>query len=131
MTDVPKVTLDIEEQVEGDLGSKRMIVNFGPQHPATHGTLRNVIEMDGEVVRRITPEIGYLHSGFEKQAEYRTYNQIVTITDRMNYLSPLCNNVGFALAVLLLVEAYKTCFQKSKISTNQQDPTKIFFRDFS
>jgi len=99
MTDVPKVTLDIEEQVEGDLGSKRMIVNFGPQHPATHGTLRNVIEMDGEVVRRITPEIGYLHSGFEKQAEYRTYNQIVTITDRMNYLSPLCNNVGFALAV--------------------------------
>jgi NADH dehydrogenase I D subunit len=99
MTDVPKVALEIEEQVEGDLGSKRMIVNFGPQHPATHGTLRNIIEIDGEVVRKITPEIGYLHSGFEKQAEYRTYNQIVTITDRMNYLSPLCNNVGFALAV--------------------------------
>jgi NADH dehydrogenase I D subunit len=97
MSDAPK-GMEIEE-VEGDLGSKRMIVNFGPQHPATHGTLRNIIEIDGEVVTKITPEIGYLHSGFEKQSEYRTYNQIVTITDRMNYLSPLCNNVGFALAV--------------------------------
>ncbi len=84
---------------EGDLGSKRMVVNFGPQHPATHGTLRTVIELDGEIVVKMTPEIGYLHSGFEKLAEYRTYNQVVTITDRMNYLSPLSNNVGFAVAV--------------------------------
>ncbi len=87
------------EYEEGDLGAKRMIINFGPQHPATHGTLRNIIELDGERVLKITPEIGYLHSGFEKLAEYRTYNQIVVITDRMNYLSPLCNNVGYALAV--------------------------------
>src|SRR3972149_6687496 len=84
---------------EGDLGAKRMIVNFGPQHPATHGTLRNIIELDGEQVLKITAEIGYLHSGFEKLAEYRTYNQTVVITDRMNYLSPLCNNVGFAITV--------------------------------
>jgi NADH-quinone oxidoreductase subunit D len=92
-------TMEIEQELEGDLGSKRMIINFGPQHPATHGTLRNLIELDGEIVTKITPEIGYLHSGFEKLAEYRTYNQTVTITDRMNYLSPLSNNVGFALAV--------------------------------
>ncbi len=92
-------TMEIEQELEGDLGSKRMIINFGPQHPATHGTLRTLIELDGELVTKMTPEIGYLHSGFEKLAEYRTYNQIVTITDRMNYLSPLSNNVGFALAV--------------------------------
>ena len=92
-------TMEIEQELEGDLGSRRMVINFGPQHPATHGTLRNIIELDGEIVTRITPEIGYLHSGFEKLAEYRTYNQVVTITDRMNYLSPLCNNFGFALAV--------------------------------
>jgi NADH-quinone oxidoreductase subunit D len=92
-------TMEVEQELEGDLGSRRMIINFGPQHPATHGTLRNIIELDGEIVTRITPEIGYLHSGFEKLAEYRTYNQVVTITDRMNYLSPLCNNFWFALAV--------------------------------
>lgn len=80
-------------------GSKRMIVNFGPQHPSTHGTLRNIIEIDGEKIVKVTPEIGYLHSGFEKLAEDRSYNQVVTISDRMNYLSPLCNNVGFAIAV--------------------------------
>lgn len=91
--------MEIEEEEEIGLGTKRMIVNFGPQHPATHGTLRNIIELDGERVVRLEPELGFLHSGFEKLAEYRTYNQVVTITDRMNYLSPLCNNVGFALAV--------------------------------
>ena len=91
--------MEVEKELEGDLGSRRMIINFGPQHPATHGTLRNLIELDGEIVTKLTPEIGYLHSGFEKLAEYRTYNQVVTITDRMNYLSPLSNNVGFAMAV--------------------------------
>ncbi len=89
---------DVEEQ-EGDLGSRRMVVNFGPQHPATHGTLRSIIQLDGERVAHLEPEIGYLHSGFEKLAEYRTYNQTVVITDRMNYLSSLCNNVGLSVAV--------------------------------
>jgi len=77
----------------------RRIVNFGPQHPSTHGTLRSVIELEGERIVSLEPEIGYLHSGFEKLAEHRTYNQTVVITDRMNYLSPLCNNVGLAVAV--------------------------------
>lgn len=100
MSDAPrKAVMTVEEESEGDLGARRMIVNFGPQHPATHGTLRHIIELDGERVMKLEAEIGYLHSGFEKIAEYRTYNQTVCVTDRMNYLSPLCNNVGFAGAV--------------------------------
>ena len=104
-------SMTIEEDLEGDLGTRRMIVNFGPQHPATHGTLRNIIELDGERVVKLEPEIGYLHSGFEKIAEYRTYNQTVTVTDRMNYLSPLCNNVGFSLAVeeMMGIQATPRC----------------------
>lgn len=79
--------------------ASRRVINFGPQHPSTHGTLRSVIELEGERIVSLEPEIGYLHSGFEKLAEHRTYNQTVVITDRMNYLSPLCNNVGLAVAV--------------------------------
>jgi NADH dehydrogenase I D subunit len=94
-----RLPMEVEEQVEGDLGAKRMIVNFGPQHPATHGTLRSIIEIDGEMVASMDLEIGYLHTGFEKLAENRTYNQGVTISDRMNYLSPLCNNVGLSCAI--------------------------------
>lgn len=89
---------------EGDLGSKAMAINFGPQHPSTHGTLRSIIELDGEKILKLIPEMGYLHSGMEKLAEYRTYNQIVVITDRMNYLSSLNNNIGFAIAVEELME---------------------------
>ncbi len=99
MAEPDRPAMQVEEELEGDLGTRRMIVNFGPQHPATHGTLRSIIELDGERVVRLEPEIGYLHSGFEKISEYRTYNQTVTVTDRMNYLSPLCNNVGFSVAV--------------------------------
>lgn len=100
MSEAPrKSVMTVEEDSEGDLGARRMVVNFGPQHPATHGTLRHIIELDGERVMKLEAEIGYLHSGFEKIAEYRTYNQTVCVTDRMNYLSPLCNNVGFAGAV--------------------------------
>ncbi|MBZ0173038.1 MAG: NADH-quinone oxidoreductase subunit D [Phycisphaerales bacterium] len=71
----------------------RWVLNFGPQHPATHTTLRLVLELDGERIARCTPHIGYLHSGFEKLAEHHDYNQYVTITSRMNYLSPLANNI--------------------------------------
>jgi NADH dehydrogenase I D subunit len=76
-----------------------MTVNMGPQHPSTHGVLRLVLELDGETVVECEPVIGYLHTGFEKTFEDRTYNQAVTLTDRMDYLSPLINNLGFALAV--------------------------------
>jgi len=83
--------------------TERMVLNFGPQHPSTHGTLRIAMELEGETVMKGTPEIGYLHSGFEKLGEYLDYNQYITITDRMNYLSPLCNNVAYALAAEKLI----------------------------
>lgn len=94
-----RIPMEVEEQLDGDLGAKRMVVNFGPQHPATHGTLRSIITIEGEIVKGMELEIGYLHTGFEKLAEVRTYNQGVTISDRMNYLSPICNNIGLSCAI--------------------------------
>ena len=86
-------------------------MNFGPQHPATHTTLRLVLKLDGERVVDAMPDIGYLHSGFEKLGEHLDYNQYVTITDRMNYVSPMSNNVGWHLAVekLLGIETPPRC----------------------
>jgi NADH-quinone oxidoreductase subunit D len=74
-------------------------LNFGPQHPATHTTLRLVLKLEGERVVEAVPDIGYLHSGFEKIGEHLTYNQYVTVTDRMNYISPMANNVAWHGAV--------------------------------
>ncbi|HEY4308170.1 MAG TPA: NADH dehydrogenase (quinone) subunit D [Pirellulales bacterium] len=74
-------------------------LNFGPQHPATHTTLRIVLKLDGERVVDAVPDIGYLHSGFEKIGESLNYNQYVTVTDRMNYISPMANNVAWHNAV--------------------------------
>ncbi len=74
-------------------------LNFGPQHPATHTTLRIVLKLDGERVVEAMPDIGYLHSGFEKIGEHLDYNQYVTVTDRMNYISPMANNVAWHGAV--------------------------------
>ena len=85
-------------RVEKDLKGETLELSFGPQHPATHGTLQIVIELDGEKVLNVEPHIGFLHTGFEKLAEHMSYNQFVTVTDRMNYLSPLSNNIGFSLA---------------------------------
>jgi NADH-quinone oxidoreductase subunit D len=76
-----------------------MELNMGPQHPSTHGVLRLVLRVEGEVVRLADPEVGYLHTGFEKDFERLTYHQCTTLTDRMDYLSPLGNNLGYALAV--------------------------------
>ncbi len=78
---------------------ERWVLNFGPQHPATHTTLRIVLELDGERVVRCTPHIGYLHSGFEKLGEHLDYNQYVTIVSRMNYLSPISNDIAWHGAV--------------------------------
>ncbi len=92
-------------------GAEHMLINIGPQHPATHGVLRLVLELEGETVRRCIPHIGYLHSGFEKLGEYRQYNQIVPLTDRTDYLSPMANNVCLALAVekLMGLEVTERC----------------------
>jgi NADH-quinone oxidoreductase subunit D len=86
-------------------------LNFGPQHPATHTTLRIVLKLDGERVMDALPDIGYLHSGFEKIGEHLNYNQYVTVTDRMNYISPMANNVAWHGAVekLLGLELTKRC----------------------
>lgn len=78
-----------------DIGGDRWTLNFGPQHPATHTTLRLVLELDGETVVACTPHIGYLHSGFEKLGEHLNYNQYVVVTDRMNYISPMANNIAW------------------------------------
>jgi NADH-quinone oxidoreductase subunit D len=78
---------------------QHMVLNMGPQHPATHGVLRLVLEVDGEIVVRLYPEIGYLHTGIEKTCEAKFYQQVVPMTDRVNYLDPLSNNLCYALAV--------------------------------
>ena len=82
---------------EPSMGSERMLINIGPQHPATHGVLRLVLELDGETVIRCVPHIGYLHCGFEKIGEYRQYNQIIPWTDREVYLNSMGNNIAYAL----------------------------------
>src|SRR5512145_470527 len=79
--------------------SDRMIVNLGPSHPATHGTLRIMMELDGEFIAKATPEIGYLHRGVEKLGENLSYHQFIPLTDRLNYCSSIMNNVGYTLAV--------------------------------
>lgn len=97
--------------IEPELQGEHMLINIGPQHPATHGVLRLVLELDGETVVRCIPHIGYLHSSFEKLGEYRGWNQIVPLTDRMDYLAPLIYNCAYAMAVekLMGVEVTERC----------------------
>jgi len=76
-----------------------MTINMGPQHPSTHGVLRLVVELDGEIIKNITPDIGFLHRGVEKLSEHRTYHQALPLTDRLDYLAPMSNNLGYVLAV--------------------------------
>jgi NADH-quinone oxidoreductase subunit D len=79
--------------------SKTMMLNLGPQHPATHGVLRVLLELDGETIVNATPHLGYLHTGIEKTAEDKLYYKVIPITDRMDYLAPMSNNLGYVLAV--------------------------------
>ncbi len=80
-----------------------MVLNMGPQHPSTHGVLRVILELDGEIVLKAKPVIGYLHTGIEKSCESKTYSQCITLTDRIDYLAPLSNNLGFCLAAEKLI----------------------------
>src|SRR5216684_3786387 len=86
-------------------------LNFGPQHPATHTTLRLVLTLDGENVVKAVPDIGYLHSGFEKLGEDLDFNQYVTIVDRMNYISPAANEIAWhhTIEKLLNIEITPRC----------------------
>ena len=79
--------------------SETMTINMGPQHPSTHGVLQLILELDGETVVKATPHIGFLHRGIEKLSEHRTYHQIIPLTDRLDYLAPMSNNLGYVLAV--------------------------------
>lgn len=78
---------------------KTMTINMGPQHPATHGVLRLVLELDGEIIRSVTPVLGHLHRGIEKLAEVKTYHQCIPLTDRMDYVNAMGHNLGYVLAV--------------------------------
>ncbi|MBC7563951.1 MAG: hypothetical protein H7305_13650, partial [Gemmatimonadaceae bacterium] len=89
--------VDLAPGSEPDMGNERMLINIGPQHPATHGVLRLVLELDGETVIRCVPHIGYLHCGFEKIGEYRQYNQNIPWTDREDYLNSMGNKVSYVL----------------------------------
>src|SRR5207237_2905875 len=84
--------------------TETLTLNMGPQHPSTHGVLRLVLELDGETVVRCVPHIGYLHTGMEKSMENEPYQQAVAITDRMDYLSGMTNNLAYVLAVEKLLD---------------------------
>jgi len=87
------------------IGEHEMLLNMGPQHPSTHGVLRVVLTLDGEVITRAAPDVGYLHRGVEKLSEYRTYPQLIVLTDRLDYLSAMTNNWVYCLAVEKLLGA--------------------------
>ena len=89
-----------------DVQGEKMVLNMGPSHPATHGVLRIVLELDGEIITKAMPDIGYLHRGDEKIAENMTYTQFIPYTDRLDYLAPLANNVAYALSVEKLLNIH-------------------------
>jgi NADH-quinone oxidoreductase subunit D len=96
--------LDESEQIDGRIRRDTMTINMGPQHPSTHGVLRLILTLDGETIVRAVPDIGYLHTGIEKTAESKSYYKSLVLTDRTDYLAPLCNNLAYALAVETLLD---------------------------
>src|SRR5437763_1694255 len=102
---IPGNTLAVAEDVnQPQTGRRRMLLNMGPQHPSTHGVLRLVLELDGETIVTCQPDIGFLPTGIEKAFEVKTYQQAVTLTDRVDYLAPLSNNLGWCLATEKLLQ---------------------------
>lgn len=87
------------QAVDHEVLGEKLVLNMGPSHPATHGVLRLLLELDGEIITKAVPDVGYLHRGDEKIAENMQYNQFIPYTDRLDYLAPLANNVAYALAV--------------------------------
>src|SRR5512143_161241 len=103
---VTEVTLDQLRSLVSDRAftGDTMLLNMGPQHPSTHGVLRLLLELDGENVVSCVPDIGFLHTGIEKTCEDKTYIKVIPLTDRMDYLAPLSNNLGYVMAVEKLME---------------------------
>src|SRR5215467_9738666 len=91
--------LEESEQLDGRTRRDTMTINMGPQHPSTHGVLRLILTLDGETILRAVPDVGYLHTGIEKTAEAKSYYKALVLTDRTDYLAPLCNNLAYSLAV--------------------------------
>jgi NADH-quinone oxidoreductase subunit D len=96
---IPQQPAAVAEEENPQSGSRRMVLNMGPQHPSTHGVLRLLLELDGETIMKCEPDIGYLHTGIEKEFEVKNYQQAVTLTDRVDYLAPLSCNLGYCLSV--------------------------------
>jgi NADH-quinone oxidoreductase subunit D len=94
-----RTTRSLDAINDAELLGEKLTINMGPSHPATHGVLRLILELDGEIITKAVPDLGYLHRGDEKIAENMQYNQFVPYTDRLDYLAPLANNVAYALAV--------------------------------
>src|ERR1700710_1604070 len=109
--ELPEIAVDpaafrhlADAQIAVELDTGDMVLNIGPQHPATHGTLRLVVRLDGERVVSADPVIGYMHRGYEKLTEFRTYPQINTLINRIDWLSSFCNEVPFMVCVEKLME---------------------------
>src|SRR6187431_3234219 len=113
MPDLPNMPLALSDAADVESVEREYLwtLNFGPQHPATHTTLRIILKLDGERVVDAIPHIGYLHSGFEKLGEHLDYNQYVTIVDRMNYVSPVANEIAWfhSVETLLGIELTPRC----------------------
>jgi NADH-quinone oxidoreductase subunit D len=119
--------LEAYQEATTDMIGEKLVLNMGPSHPATHGVLRLVLELDGEIITKAIPDVGFLHRGDEKIAENMHYNQFVPYTDRLDYLAPLANNVAYAMAVEKLLgwelpargQAIRTlCCEMARISSH-------------
>src|ERR1041384_6435976 len=102
-----RIVLGVQEPDDLDLPTDPLPLNMGPSHPAMHGTLRMWLDVEGEKISSVDIQIGYLHRCFEKESEYATYTQIFPYTYRLNYVSPMLNNVGYAIAVEKLLDIDK------------------------
>jgi NADH-quinone oxidoreductase subunit D len=101
---IEDVVADAKSHGNAGIGEHSMVLNMGPQHPSTHGVLRLVLEIDGEAIVSLAPDIGYLHTGIEKTCEAKFYQQVVPLTDRIDYLCPMTNNLAYCLAVEKLLQ---------------------------
>jgi NADH-quinone oxidoreductase subunit D len=101
---IEDVVADAKSHGSAGIGEHSMVLNMGPQHPSTHGVLRLVLEIDGEAIVSLAPDIGYLHTGIEKTCEAKFYQQVVPLTDRIDYLCPMTNNLAYCLAVEKLLQ---------------------------
>ena len=86
-------------RLQKEANKENLLINMGPSHPAMHGTIRIMLELDGEKILNSEVEVGYLHRGFEKTCEYKTYFNLLPYTDRLNYVSPLINNLGYVMTM--------------------------------